>query len=247
MADNKPVKSKRDQHLERMRKRYPEKKFEDDEEIFGQISDDYDQLEQENSTMREHEEVFSDLFSGNPRSARLMMEWKDGKDPVAALVRIYGKDEIIAAIEDPSRLEAIEEANMDFAKRVASEKEYKAQYEKNFRESATAIDEWAQEQGISEETIDKIGTSLAEICSNFIVGKFTPETFGMIMKAQNYDADVASAQEEGEVAGRNAKITEKLRNSRKGDGIQPLNGRNGTPSQTSNKAKSIFDLAREAD
>ena len=53
MAENNPVISKRDQHLERLRKRYPEKQFEDDEEIFGQISDDYEAFEQENSAMKE--------------------------------------------------------------------------------------------------------------------------------------------------------------------------------------------------
>ncbi len=136
---------------------------------------------------------------------------------------------------------------MDFAVQVTKEKEYKAQYEKNFRESAEAVDAWAQEQGISEADIDRIGTALAEICSNFIVGKFTPETFQMVMKAQSYDADVASAQEEGEVAGRNAKIRENLRRSQKSDGIQSLGGRNGTASQGSRKPKSVFDLAREAD
>ena len=45
MAENNGVKSRRDQQLERLRKKYPDKKFEDDEEIFGQISDDYDQYE----------------------------------------------------------------------------------------------------------------------------------------------------------------------------------------------------------
>ena len=45
MADNNEVKSRRDQHLDRLRSKYPDKKFEDDEEIYGQISDDYDTYE----------------------------------------------------------------------------------------------------------------------------------------------------------------------------------------------------------
>ena len=47
MADNNEVKSRRDQHLDRLRSKYPDKKFEDDEEIYGQISDDYDTYEAE--------------------------------------------------------------------------------------------------------------------------------------------------------------------------------------------------------
>ena len=247
MAEKEENKSKRDKHLERLRTKYPEKKFEDDEEIFGQISDDYDQYEAENSAYKEHEKAFSDMFHSNPRSARLMMDWKDGKDPVSSLIRIYGKEEIMSAIEDPARLEAIEEANREFAERVAKDKEYKTEYDRNFAESAKAIDEWAQAQGISEETVDQLAEKLAEISSNFMVGKFTPETFEMLMKALNHARDVEEAREEGLTAGKNAKIVEKMRNSKKGDGITNLNGRNGSPSQRGNKPQSVFDLAREAD
>lgn len=243
MAENNPVMSRRDKHIDRLRKKYPDKRFEDDDEIFGQISDDYDQFEES----QEHEKAFSEMFYKNPKAARLMMEWKDGKDPVASLISIYGKEDILGAIDDPSRLEAIEAANKEFADKVAKSDEFEAQYEKNFPESAKAVDAWAEAQGVSEDMVNTIGAKLAEICGDFILGKFTPETFEMIMKAMNHDMDVANAQEEGEVAGRNAKITENLRRSKKGDGLQTLNGRNGVPGQGGNRAKSIFDLAREAD
>ena len=247
MAEIQADESKRRKHVERLRTKYPDKKFEDDEEIFGQISDDYDQYEAENSAYKEHERAFSDMFHSNPRSARLMMDWKDGKDPVSSLIRIYGKEEIMAAIDDPSRLEAIEEANKEFAERVAKDKEYEAEFDRNFPESARAIDEWASAQGISDETVDQLAEKLAEISSNFMVGKFTPETFEMLMKATNYDSDVENARGEGEVAGRNAKITENLRQSRKGDGLQNLNGRNNTGGGSPEKrGKSMFDWAQEA-
>lgn len=237
--------SRRDKHLERLRKKYPDKQFEDDEAIFGQISDDYDQFEQENKTMRDREKAFSEMFVSNPKSARLMMEWKNGKDPVAALISIYGKEDILAAIEDPEKLEAIEQANKDFAEKVAKNDEYEAQYEKNLPASLRAIEAWAEKRGVGDEEIDKAVDALSKLCGDFILGKITPESIEMMLNAINHDTDVANAQEEGEVAGRNAKIVEKMRNSKKGDGINNLNGRNGTPSQ--NKRKSIFDLAREAD
>ena len=101
--------------------------------------------------------------------------------------------------------------------------------------------------GVSDEELDKAVTYLSQICGDFLMGKISPDTVEMILKALNHDADVANAQEEGEVAGRNAKIVEKMRNSRKGDGITNLNGRNGTPGRMANKQQSVFDLAREAD
>lgn len=51
----------------------------------------------------------------------------------------------------------------------------------------------------------------------------------MIIKAQNYDNDIEQAQMEGEVAGRNAKIEEKLRKGKQGDGTVALDGKNSNP------------------
>ena len=111
MPDNNPVKSMRATTMERMREKYPDRSYDDDEALFGQINDDYDEYDKKIAESQSREKAFSDMFHSNPKSARLMMEWKDGKDPVTSLIRIYGKEEILAAIEDPARLEAIEEAN----------------------------------------------------------------------------------------------------------------------------------------
>lgn len=255
MPDNNPVKSKRDTTMERMKAKYPDRSYDDDEALFGQINDDYDEYDKKIAESQSREKAFSDMFHSNPKSARLMMEWKDGKDPVASLIRIYGKEEILAAIEDPARLEAIEEANKEFAERVAKNDEYDAQYEKNFPESVQAIEAWMAKSGVTEEAVDNAVTALSKICGDFIVGKFTPETIEMILKAQNYDADIEQAQLEGEVAGRNSKIEEKLRKGKKGDGTVALDGRNGSPDSKPKRdlgaldrldgSKSIFERGGE--
>lgn len=255
MSDNNSVRSKRDMTMERMRAKYPERTYDDDEALFSQINDDYDEYDKKLAESQSREKAFSDMFHSNPKSARLMMEWKDGKDPVGALIRIYGKDEILAAIEDPARLEAIEEANKEFAERVAKNDEYDAQYEKNFPESVRAIEAWMTESGITEEAVDEAVVTLSQICGDFIVGKFSPETIGMIIKAKNYDADIEQAQLEGEVAGRNAKIEEKFRKGQKGDGTVPLDGKNGGAASMSKRdlgalgrldgSKSIFERGGE--
>ena len=229
MPDNNQVKSKRDLTRERMTAKYPDRSFDDDESLFGQINDDYDDYDRRIEEIEGREKAFSDMFHSNPKSARLMMEWKDGKDPVASLIRIYGKEDILAAIEDPEKLEAIEEANKEFAERVAKSDEYDAQYEQNFPESIKAIEEWMAKTGKSDEAVDGAIETLSKICGDFILGKISPDTVEMILKAQNYDADVEQAQIEGEVAGRNAKIEEKLRTGRKGDGTVTLDGKGGKP------------------
>ncbi len=234
MPNNEVVKSKRDLAMERIKAKYPDKSFDDDEAFFGQINDDYDDYDKQISESRGREEAFSNMFTSNPKSARLMMEWKNGNDPVAALIRIYGKEDILAAIEDPARLEAIEQANKEFAEKVAKNDEYDAQYEKNLPASIQAIEAWASEKGVSDEDIDDAVTALSKLCGDFILGKITTDSIEMMLKAKNYDADVEQAQVEGEVAGRNAKIEEKLRKGKKGDGTVVLDGKNG---KTNNQPK----------
>lgn len=241
MPENNTVKSKRDMAMERMKAKYPDKSFDDDESFFGQINDDYDDYDKQLAESRSREEAFSNMFTSNPKSARLMMEWKNGKDPVAALISIYGKEDILAAIDDPEKLEAIEAANKEFAEKVAKNDEYEAQYERNLPESLSAIEKWAQGKGYGDEIIDKAVTSLSKLCGDFIVGKITPESIEMIIKAENYDVDVEQAHMEGEVAGRNAKIEEKLRKNNKGDGTVALDGKNGKTSNTPKKDLGALD------
>ncbi len=247
MAENNPVRSRRDQHLERLRTKYPEKKFEDDEEIFGQISDDYDAFEAENGAMKEREKSLSNMFRENPQAAFILNDMREGKDPVTSLVRRLGI-QVKDVMDDPAMQDKIEEANKEYLDRVAKSKQLDEEYDRNLQTTLNkTLPEYMQQHGLSEEDIDAICAAWIQIVNDGIMGKLTPETITLIANALNHDADVANAQEEGEVAGRNAKIVEKMRNSKKGDGITNLNGRNGTPSQKANKQQSVFDLAREAD
>lgn len=247
MAENNPVRSRRDQHLERLRTKYPDKKFEDEEEIFGQISDDYDSFEQENSAMKEREKSMSNMFRENPQAAFFLNDMREGKDPVMSLVRRLGID-VKNVLDDPDMQDEIEKANKDYIDRVAKSRQLDEEYERNLETTLNkTLPEYMQQHGMSEEEIDKICAAWIQIVNDGILGKLTSETITLIANALNHDTDVANAQEEGEVTGRNSKIVEKMRNSKKGDGIQNLNGRNGTPSQRADKLQSVFDLAREAD
>ena len=247
MAENKEVKSRRDQHLERLRTKYPEKKFEDEEEIFGQISDDYDSFEAENGAMKEREKSLSNMFRENPQAAFILNDMRQGGDPVLSLVKRLGI-EVRDVMDDPAMQDKLEAANKEYLERVARSRQLDEEYEQNMETTLNkTLPEYQQQNGLSDEQIDAIGAAWIQIIREGIMGILSPETITLIANALNHDADVANAQEEGEVAGRNAKIVEKMRNSRKGDGISNLNGRNGTPSQNANKPQSVFDLAREAD
>lgn len=243
MAEDNANKSKRDITLERLKVKYPDGNFEDDEALFSQINDDYDSYDNELATYKEREKGLADMFSADPRSAAFLTDWRNGEDPVVGLVRKFGV-EIKDVLDDPEMQEKIAEANKEYLDRVAQEKELEETYQANLAESLETISSIQEEKGYSDEQIDQAFEWLMGVIQDGVVGKFTPEIIDMAMKAQNYDADVAQAEAEGEVRGRNAKIEEKLRTRKTGDGLVALEGNNG--STGSRKPQSMFDLANEA-
>ncbi len=245
MAESKEVKSRRDQQLERLRKKYPDKKFEDDEEIYGQISDDYDQYEQDLDGYKSREKTLSDMFAADPRSAQFLADMHNGNDPYVGLVKNFGM-EIQDVLDNPEMQEKLAEANKEYVERVAKSKQLDEEYEKNMDTTLGTLRKFQEERGMSDEQIDAVANAIIGVVRDGVMGKFSRETLELFVNAINHDADVANAGEEGRVAGRNDKIVEGLRKRDKGDGTAPLNGKNGgAPGQHKN-TQSIFELANEA-
>lgn len=90
MSENKQVKSNRELYNERLKAKYPDKEFADDEAVFGQINDDYDNYDQELADYRDREKSLSELFSSDPRSAAFLMDWKNGENPLVGMIRNVG-------------------------------------------------------------------------------------------------------------------------------------------------------------
>lgn len=225
MPKNTEVKSNRDRYMERLKTKYPDKEFADDEALFGQTNDDYDSYDNELSGYREREKALSDLFASNPRSAAFLTDWRKGEDPIIGMVRKFG-DDFKAALEDPEKQEALAAANKEFAERIAQEKEYEGEYQKNLNETLTTLETMQQEEGLSDEDIDSAMDFLVGIVRDGIMGKFTRESVAMALKAIRHDSDVEQADHEGEVRGRNTKIEEKLRKGSKNDGTANLGSKN---------------------
>ena len=236
------VTPKRDSFKLRLGKKHADKQFDDDEALFGQINDDYDeydnQLSERDKQLEEYkgrEKVFSDMFTGDPRKAKFMQAWKDGEDPTIAMIRQFGP-EFEDVLHDESKQEEIAAANKEYAERVAQEMQYEEEYQKNLQQSIDNISA-LEKNGVDSEKLDAAFGLLIGIVRDGLMGKFSPESIEMAMKAINHDTDVESAASDAEVKGRNAKIDEKLRKSKKGDGTSPLGGKNGGAAQQKPKAE----------
>lgn len=237
MPDKTTVKSNRDRYAERAKAAHPDREYADDEALWGQVNEDYDGYDKEIAGYREREKAFSDLFTSDPRSAAFLTNWRKGGNPAVELVRMFG-DDFVEELKDPAKQEELAKASKDYAERVAKEKEFDEQYQKNISETLGTLEAMQQNDGVSDEEIDKAMEFLVGIVKDGIVGKFSPESIQMAFRAINHDADVETAAREGEVKGRNTRIEEKLRRRGRGDGTANLDGKNGG----GGKARDMPDL-----
>lgn len=244
MAENQETsKSKRDLFAERLKSRYPDREFADDEAMYGQAGEDYDTYENELNGYRERENKITELFSRDPRSAQFFKDMADGNDPWIAVIKRIGSNGIIELINDPEKQAAYEEANKEYADRLAKAEQLEAEYNANMAESQKVCEEMEAMYG--EKAVDAALALIDQIRQDAIVGKVTKEAIEMAMKVINRDADMANARSEGEVAGRNAKIEEQIRKPQGGDGMPQIGGANASV-RSNNRPQSIFDIAAGA-
>jgi len=241
-----PVVGGRQKLTDRLKAKYPDKNFDDDEALYGQIGEDYDTYDKEIEGYKGNEKKLTDLFASDPRSASFLMAWSKGGDPAVELVRQFGTD-IAEVLNDPERQEEIAQANKEYVERVAKNKALEEEYRQNLAQSLKALDDYQQESGMTDDECDDVMQKVLTIVKDGLAGKFTVETIDMVRKALSHDADVAEAGVEGEVRGRNAKIQEKLRRPNAGDGTRPIGGSNNTAGRKQLPTQSLGALARFGD
>lgn len=238
-------KSKREQFGERLRKKYPEKEYADDEALFDQIDNDYTDYEKEIEGFRDREKELNDLMVQNPKAAQFIADLAAGRDPWIAVIERMGIDGITDLLNDPAKKDEFAEANKKYIEAVAKSKEMNEQFDQNFPESLNLVQQIQKERGVDDATVDAAGELIQRIFNEALIGKYSAETINMAIDAITRDADLENARTEGIVAGRNAKIDEQLRKPKQGDGMPNLGGSNNAPAKRG-KAQSIFNVANEA-
>lgn len=241
MAEDKQVMSRRDQFGERLKKKYPDREYTDDEALFGQINDDYDEYDKELSGYKEREDKLTDMFNKDPKSAQFIADMAQGRDPWVSLINRIGIDGVKEMLDDPTRMEEFAANNKEYVERMAKQKDLEEQWSKNMQETLAMLEQKQKEKGLTDEQIDAAADWIKEVTNDAVVGIIKPETIDMALKAINHDADVAMADAEGEIRGKNTKVEAQLRKPKRGDGTATLAGANNAPAPS--RAGSIFDIA----
>lgn len=242
MAEEKQVKSMRERLGERLKNRYPDREYADDEALFGQINDDYDEYDNRLSGYEEREGKLVDMFNRNPRSAQFITDMAQGRDPWTSLISRIGIDGVKEMLDDPAKMEEYSASNKEYIDRMAKQKGLEEEWEKNMKSTLAMLEQKQRELGLSDEQIDAAADWIKEVTNDAVIGIIKPETIDMALKAINHDADISAAREEGEIRGKNAKAEAKLRKPQRGDGTPTLAGANNAPAPSRNRG-SIFDVA----
>lgn len=225
----------RDKFNARMKAKYPDREFADDEELFGQIDSDYETADGNTKTI----DALNEMLADDPRSATFIANWREKGDPLLALIEEYGED-LVAGMLEEGKKEEIAKANQRYLDRIANNKKLDDVIAANMDESQAIVD--AKKAEVGEETVNKAMDLIKDIYINCLTGKVTTEMLDMAIQSVNHDQDVERAAAEGEVKGRNEQIGAKVRKAKFGDGVPNIGG--GSAAQMPKPKKSMGALDR---
>lgn len=202
---NEVVTSKKQSFLERQRQRFPDMNLEDEEALFAKINEDYDSYDARLKANDEENARIADLFNRDSRSTAFLLDWRDGKDPVIALIEKFG-DDFREALDNPEMLEKFAEANKKHNEKLLLSEKLNKESEENLDASLDALDEAQKESEVDDEVAKSAFELYNAVINDGIINKVSKETWGLFIKAVCYDQAVADAAHEGEVRGRNSTI-----------------------------------------
>lgn len=245
-SDKKKAPSSREKLLSRARERYPDRTFADIgatepqegvsdlDEAIDEMLEDYASRQAAND---ESNGRLRDLLLTDPSSAEFIQKWVETGDPRTALVETFGDD-----------LGMSEDARSQFTAQLEGWRERKSandalesEAETNWQNSLAQLEEWGNGKGLSLEQKRDVMLRLLSITFNGMENKYGAEDFDLALNAINHDSDVAAARQEGEVAGRNQRISAARRDRATAANMPPApTGRQGGAMSEPKPAKRSF-------
>lgn len=215
-ADNQTVMTSRERLKDRLSKRYPDRQFvgqdgtdaqdvmdDSAEELFGE----FEARENEYNT---HSKRLNDLFASDARIGALFMRWAEGGNIMEHLIEEFG-DEFLDALGSEEGKAKFLDAQSRWLDKVNRNKAADAEAEENFQKSIEALNAFQAEHNLTDEEAIAVFDKVHKIGTDMVRGIYEPESFLLAYNAINHDKDVNVARAEGELAGKNAKIKEKMR------------------------------------
>lgn len=239
--ENENIMSSRDRLRDRYSKRYPDKDFTSEESVGAlddEIISELESYDAEIEGYRANDRKIKDLFNSDPRSGKFLVSWMSGGgNPIGYLLEIFGPELMDALQSEEGKAKIIESTNK-YLERKASEDAGESERMANYEQSINDLSAFASEKGLSDEQALAVFEKINQVGFDVIDGKYSRDAFEMAYNAMNYTNDVETARKEGEVAGKNKRIEEKLAKVEKPVDMPPsVGGQGASVSEKSEKKK----------
>jgi len=219
----------KNKYAERLARAFPDREFKSDEDYDKGMEEYLDELEgyKERGTMANQKLIA--LFESEPQVGDVVRDMINGATFREALARHMSPEDLTAVEGDPdfegwNKNKAIREESLN--KRKAKQEEYA----KNLEFSQQAIEEFAKENDMDDESAGKFLARFDSMLADINSGKISKDVLMTIKKAWDYDNDITTAREQGELAGKNKNIVAQKEAAKpKGDGLPKIGGSSVAP------------------
>lgn len=218
MAENpQSTKSHRDKVRERVGANRPDLNMDDEEAVYGAISEDYDNydnIQKENEGYRKREQDFADFITSGEHNGEYWEGLANGKDLFEIAVGIHGRESLLEYLQSDEAIKKYEAADNAYKEKIAKNKELEEAASKNLAETDEKINKAIADGLFTEDEATKAIEGLLDIADAVKLNICEPEWIAMWLKAQAYDNDVESARKEGREEGVNEGIDKQMRSRR---------------------------------
>ena len=214
-------------YRERLKKRFADREFNSDEDWDNAAEEAFAEDEESITVFKDNNKIIDEVIASDKDLAAIIADIVANHIPFrAAVAKRFSPEDLIAKEGD----EDYDYYQKSYEERVATGKEIQriAQERlKNEDEAYDNIDAFCEKKGYDDEAKKEFIGYINEFYNSLSMRKITPEILQTIDNARHYEEDMASAEENGFVAGKNENIAAKRVKEKEvsaADGVPALNG-----------------------
>ena len=193
-------------YRERLKKRFADREFNSDEDWDNAAEEAFAEDEESINVFKDNNKIIDEVIASDKDLAAIIADIVANHIPFrAAVAKRFSPEDLIAKEGD----EDYDYYQKSYEERVATGKEIQriAQERlKNEDEAYDNIDAFCEKKGYSDDDKKEFIKFINEFYNSLSMRKITPEILQTIDNARHYEEDMASAEENGFVAGKNENI-----------------------------------------
>jgi hypothetical protein len=196
--------------------------FDSDDAFEEALIEHLDGLEEYQKRGQEVNAKLISVFESEPIIADIVNAVIKGASTREALA-LHFDPEDLAAIEGDPDYDGWKKNSEERTKKLQEKQAREAEYGENLNYSQAQIQEFAQENNLTDEAAEKFLNQLDDVLGDLYKGRVSKQFLSMMQKALNYESDVQGARETGEITGRNENIEAKKASVKKsGDNLPDI-------------------------